>query len=122
MAKKKEHVESAAPVSTTDVPDTGLLNNPPAPVQTSDQIVIGDIDFNELLELERQRNATEDQLNKISGAVFRLQADQKAYHEHEKNLAASLELKRKELVKRYKIDDARKWQIDLKSRVVIYQS
>ena len=119
MAKKKE-VE----VVPNEVPDTGLLNpgktEPQAPPPAD--IVIAEVDFNELLELEKGVRHTEDQLNKVAGNIFRLKRDLDLFHNHEKTLAAQIDAKRKELIKRYKVDEQRKWQIDLNTRKVVYQS
>lgn len=119
MAKKKE-----VSVDAVDVPNTGLLNpQVTAPVSTNpDEIVIVEVDFNELLELEKATRQTEEQLNKIAGSIYRLNKDMDVYHNHEKTLNEQINVKRKDLIRRYKIDETRQWRIDLSSRKVVYQS
>ena len=124
MAKKNKE-DTVVP---NEVPDTGLLNPklpqpveiPPAP--TSPEIVIAEVDFNELLELEKATRQTEEQLNKLAGSAYRLQKDLELYHNHERTLNGQIDTKRKELIKRYRIDEQRQWRIDINNRKVVYQS
>ncbi len=85
------------------------------------EVVIDEVDFNELLELEQAARTTEEQLNKLSGALFRMSKDQETYLAHERKLNGDIDAKRKDLIKRYKLDDKRQWRIDIKSRKVVYQ-
>jgi len=121
MAKKKEDVAAVAP---NEVPDTGLLNpKVETPVETPVEAdtVIAEVDFNELLELEKTTRATEDQFNKVAGSIKRMEKELEAYHVHERNLNGQIDAKRKEIIKRYKIDEQRTWRIDINSRKVVYQ-
>lgn len=83
-------------------------------------IIIDEVDYNELLELEKANKDAATQLNVLSGAIFRMSKDQEICLNNEKNILIQIEAKRKELIKRYKIDDQKKWQIDMKSRMIIY--
>lgn len=122
MAKKKEEVLTAAPVvKPTEVPDTGLLNPGNAPA-AEPEIVIGEVDFNDLLDLERAARGTEEELNKLAGTIFRLSKNQELYLAKERELNASIDVKRKELVKRYKVSEQRQWKIDINTRKVVYSS
>ena len=119
MAKKKEEVV----VAHNEALDTGPLNvkvDAPVPIQPQD-IVIAEVDFNELLELEKAIRQTEEQFNKLSGNLKRLERDLDVYYNHEKSLNTQIDAKRKELIKRYKLEEARPWRIDINSRKVVYQ-
>jgi hypothetical protein len=123
MAKKKEDV--AAVVAPSEVPDTGLLNPANASPQVQAQagepeVVIDEVDFNELLELEKAARTTEEQLNKLAGTIFRLAKDQDAYHAHERTLNGQIDTKRKDLIRRYKVNEKRQWKIDINTRKVVY--
>lgn len=121
MAKKSKDVE----VVPNEVPDTGLLNPKvaePQPVATMADIIIAEVDFNELLELEKAVRQTESQHDKIAGNIKRLEKDLDAYYAHEKNLTGQIDAKRKELIKRYKIEEQRTWRIDINNRKVVYQN
>lgn len=85
-------------------------------------IIVESVDFDELLELERAVKNTEEQLNRIAGMVYRLAKDQETFYSHERNLAAQIEAKRKDLIKRYKIDEKRQWKIDINTRDIVYTS
>lgn len=113
MAKKKEEVVQ------TEVPEA--VAQPKAEVVTQ-EVVIAEVDFNELLEIEKAIRQTEDQFNKLAGNVKRLEKDLEVYYNHEKNLNAQIDTKRRELVKRYKLDEQRQWRIDINTRKVVYQS
>jgi len=109
MAKKKD--------------DTVAPNEVPAPVSSvaaPADPVIDEVDFNELLELEKAVKQTADQFNTIAGNIKRLEKDLDLYHNHEKTINGQIDLKRKDLIKRYKIDDQRQWRIDVNSRKVVY--
>lgn len=84
------------------------------------EIVLAEVDFNELLELEKETQLAQEQLNKLSGAIFRIQKDQETIYNHEKTLGIKIETKKRELLKRYKIDEAKQWKVDLNTRKVIY--
>lgn len=112
MAKKKE-VEIAA---FEDKAETVGLEQP-----VVEEVVIAEVDFNELLELEKATRQTEEQFNKIAGSIERLKRDLDAYHNHEKSLNEQINVKRKDLVRRNKIDDSRQWRIDINTRKVVYQ-
>jgi hypothetical protein len=88
--------------------------------QVAPDVVIDEVDFNELLEYEKAARNTEEQLNKLSGSMFRLTKDQELLYNHEKKVNAEIELKRKDLIKRYKLDEQKSWKIDINSRKVIY--
>lgn len=85
------------------------------------EIIVDEHDFNELLELEKTVGQTEDQFNKLSGSIKRLEKELDLYYNHEKTLRSQIDLKRKDLVKRYKLDDKRQWKIDINTRKVLYQ-
>lgn len=85
------------------------------------EVVIDEVDFNDLLELERALRGAEDQLNKLSGALFRMAKDQEVLLVHERQLNADIDAKRKDLIKRYKLDDKRQWRVDINTRKVVYQ-
>src|SRR6478736_4445394 len=108
MAKKKEEV------ALPEVVDTGL---PVAPPQQD--VVIAEVDFNELLDLEKGIRQTEEQFNKLAGSVRRLEKDLEVYYNHEKSLNAQIDAKRRELIKRYKLDEQRPWRIDINTRKVV---
>lgn len=97
-----------------------VLGNVPI-LGVEQDIVIADVDFNELLELEKAARQTEEQFNKLSGNLKRLEKDLEVYYNHEKNLNSQIETKRKELIKRYKLDEQRQWRIDINTHKVIYQ-
>ena len=90
------------------------------PPKAEPPVAISDVDFNELLELEKARASTEEQLNKLSGMLYRMEQDQKAYFEHERVLYGKTDALRKDLVRRYKIDETKKWQIDANTRQIVY--
>lgn len=93
-----------------------------ASVQTEQDIVIGQGDIEELMKLEQEIKSTGDQLDKLSGAITRMTADQQLYVSHERNLAGQMDAKRKDVMKRYKIDEKRNWQIDVNTRKIVYSS
>jgi hypothetical protein len=88
--------------------------------ETISDVVIDELDFNELLELEKAARATEEQLNKLAGIVYRYSKEQELYYNHEKKLNAEIDTKRKDLLKRYRLDEQRPWKIDINSRKVVY--
>lgn len=122
MAKKKEEREvQAAPVAPTDVPDTGLLNPKAAPqVPLDPEVVIAEVDFNELLELEKATKQTADQFDKVAGNIERLRRDLEVYGNHERTLNEQINAKRNALIKRYQLDEKRQWRIDFNTRRVVY--
>jgi hypothetical protein len=125
MAKKKEVLAS------TEVPDTGLLNPKVHVVQTTQptqevkevepEIVINEMDFNELLDMERALRQTEEQFNKIAGTIKRLEKDLDVYNNNERALTAQIDSKRKDFVKLYRLDEQRPWKIDINTRKIVYQ-
>lgn len=117
MAKKKEQQEET--LVPSEVPDTGLLNKATATQSVSD-IVIDEVDFNDLLDLEKAARTTEEQLNKLSGAIYRYSKEQDLFYAHEKKLNTEIDNKRKDLVKRYRLDEQKQWKIDINSRKVVY--
>ena len=84
------------------------------------EITIADVDFNELLELEQTFKRTEEILNRLAGNIYRLSKDQETCLNKERNLNMQMEIKRKEIIKRYKIDDTKTWQVDTNTKKVIY--
>lgn len=94
-------------------------NDQKAQEETLD-VIIDEVDFNELLEFERAIRNTEAQLEKVSGTIFRLTQDQGTIYAHERSLNAQIEVKRKELNKRYKLDEQRSWKVDLNTRKIVY--
>jgi len=130
MAKRNKET-----VTPSEVPDTGLLNPKvdakpqfdgvvPPPVVAppwTPAVVIDEVDFNELLELEKAVRQTEDQFNKLAGGIKRMEKDLEVYFAHEKNLNGQMDAKRKDLIKRYKIDEQRQWRIDINNRKIVYQ-
>ena len=92
------------------------------PITTVEDIVIDLLDFDELLELEKVTKQTEEQFNRIAGSIKRLEKDLDLYHNQEKTLNNQIDLKRKELIKRYKINEKRQWRIDITTRKIVYQS
>lgn len=121
MARKNK--EETATLTATEVPDTGLLNPKPTTPTTAPEpeIFIEEVDFNELLELERSVKQTEEQFNRIAGNIERLKKDLDVYFNHERTLNTQIDGKRKELIKRYKLNEARQWRIDINTRKVVYQ-
>lgn len=83
-------------------------------------IIIDEDDFNEILELEKVLKSVQEQLNKLSGAMYRLSKDQESLFVNEKNLFTNIESKRKELAKIYKLNDKKNWHVDINSRKVVY--
>lgn len=105
MSKAKtEMVPVEAPVAPETPKDTTILDG----------------DFNELLNMEKERNQIESQLNQVSGAVFRLKQDQQTLFAMEKNKNAQLDQKRQEITKRYNLDPAKQWLIDPKTKKIVY--
>jgi len=89
-------------------------------VEAEKDLIIDDVDFQELFDLETAFKNAENQVNKLSGTLYRLEQDQKLLLEQEKVVAAQLEVKRKEIIKRYRINDNVRWQIEAQTRKVIY--
>jgi len=112
MAKKKDEVVPTVPA------EVSAVANMSPPVQP--EIVIADVDFNELLELEKAVKQTAEQFDKISGNIERLKYDLSVYHNHEVALNEQMNTKRKELIRRYQIDEKRQWRIDYTSHRVVY--
>lgn len=124
MAKKKE-VEAAA-VFSAQAPDSGVANPGTSPMVgyeplSTPDTVIAEVDFNELLELEKATRQTTEQFDKIAGNIERLKRDLDLYHNHEKTLNNSIEAKRKDIIKRYNVNEQRSWRIDINSRKIVYQ-
>lgn len=116
MAKKKDEV-----VQTPDVVSSAPTPVVAPPVAPSEpDVVIAEVDFNELLELEKATKQTGDQFNAIAGNIKRLEKDLDLYHAHEKALNEQIDSKRKELIRRYGINKDRQWRIDFNSRKVVY--
>lgn len=84
-------------------------------------IIIDEVDFNEFLEMNRNSEKIIDQLNQLCGTIYRLKKDQESYYVHEKTLNNQIDIKRKELVKRYKLDEQRLWAIDISTHKVVYK-
>ncbi len=114
MAKNKENDSTLTAKLDSEKPQESS--------QTAADVVIDELDFNDLLELEKVARTTEEQLNKISGAMFRLSQDQEVFYNHEKKINAEIDTKRKDLLKRYKLDEQRQWKIDINTRKVVYSS
>lgn len=83
-------------------------------------IVVGDVDYNEIMEIQKILQSTVLKLNELSGEAFRLTKAQEIHFRNELELKNQLEVKRKELIKRYKINDQKKWSVDINSKVVVY--
>lgn len=88
--------------------------------ETTPDIAIDQVDFDELATLEQSIRGAEEQLNRVSGLMYRLSKDQDTLFTHERGLAAQLDSKRKEIVRRYKLDDTRQWKIDVNTRKIVY--
>lgn len=114
MAKKKDEA-----VQTTAL-EAGPVSAAPVATPVVADIVVADVDFNELLELEKAVKQTADQFDKIAGNIERLKRDLDLFHNHERTINTQIESKRKELVKRYQIDEKRQWRIDFTSHKVVY--
>lgn len=84
------------------------------------EIVLEEMDFNESMELQKALENTKIQLDKIAGHIFRLTKEQEVYFNHERNLMVELDNKRKELIKRYKINEKQEWKVDPNTRKVKY--
>lgn len=110
MAKKKEEV-------VVQVPDMVVTPNV---VQQEPEIVIAEVDFNDLLELEKATKQTAEQFDKVAGNVERLKRDLEVYGNHERNLNDQINTKRNALIKRYQLDEKRQWRIDFNTRRVVY--
>jgi hypothetical protein len=98
---------------------TNKEENPKELIEDNNSIM-AELDFNELLEFEKTLKSVEEQLNRISGVVYRLTKDQEALYNSEKNIMSNINVKRKELVKRYNLDDKRNWKVDINSRKIVY--
>jgi hypothetical protein len=115
MSKKKESLGEVA--QSVDLAAPFAEAKAELPVE----VVIDEVDFNELADLQKSIKLTEEQFNKVAGSIKRLEKDLDVFYSHEKTLNNQIDIKRKELIKRYKINDQRRWQIEASSRKVVYQ-
>ncbi len=89
-------------------------------INASGDIVLSDKDFASLLEFEKIIKAIEEQLDKTSGNIFRLQKEQEALFAHSRKVAEDVINKRKEVSDIYKLNDKLHWKIDINTKKIIY--
>lgn len=83
------------------------------------EITIDEIDYNELLELQKQSEALANSIDSTSGNIARLQKKQQALLDLEINVRDVIEKKRMEVQKRLNLADST-WKVDNATRKIIY--
>lgn len=91
--------------------------------EVTDQVTtLDEVDFNELVEVERNVRTVEARLDKSAGLRARLLKEMETLYNQEQALLGALENKRKDLIKRYKIDDKKEWMVDVNTHQVVYKN
>lgn len=109
MAKKTTEAQAPVAPQTTEA---AVLEK---------EVFLLDGDFDDLVILEKERNQVQQQLDQVSGTIFRLEQDQQTLFQMEKGKNGQLEQKRQEITKRYNLDPERPWLIDAQSKRIVYQ-
>lgn len=88
--------------------------------ESSADITLDEIDFKEAGGLQKALTETQEKIDRIAGYIFRLTKEKERLFTHEMALINELDNRRKELIKRYKLDEKRNWKIDPNTKKIVY--